>query len=184
MKFLLTMVLALIVSVPALGQRQHGKRVHDKAKVEKRVDKKGCPKCAALKKEVSKSERKRPAKSTKGCASKGKRGSRASKGRSFRASKRRSRRFSGRRVSSRRSSGRRASSRRSYARRGTFTKKARDVKKIMDSRRKSRLDINKDKRKKLGNMIRTGSGDFHKRFQGTKGESRRPDWRKFAEMRK
>ena len=144
MKFLLTMVLALIVSVPALGQRQHGKRVHDKAKVEKRVDKKGCPKCAALKKEVSKSERKRPAKSTKGRASKGKRGSRASKGRSLRASKRRSRRFSGRR----------ASSRRSYARRGTFTKKARDVKKIMDSRRKSRLDTNNDKRKKWRNVIR------------------------------
>ena len=144
MKFLLTMVLALIVSVPALGQRQHGKRVHDKAKVEKRVDKKGCPKCAALKKEVSKSERKRPAKSTKGCASKGKRGSRASKGRSFRASKRRSRRFSGRR----------ASSRRSHARRGTFTKKARDVKRIMDARKKSRLDTNNDKRKKWRNVIR------------------------------
>ena len=144
MKFLLTMVLALIVSVPALGQRQHGKRVHDKAKVEKRVDKKGCPKCAALKKEVSKSERKRPAKSTKGRASKGKRGSRASKGRSFRASKRRSRRFSGRR----------ASSRRSHARRGPSTKKARGVKRIMDARKKSRLDTNNDKRKKWRNVIR------------------------------
>ena len=35
MKYLLTMVLALIVSIPASAQRQHGKRVHDKAWVQR-----------------------------------------------------------------------------------------------------------------------------------------------------
>jgi len=37
MKYLLTLVLALIVSIPASAQRQHGKRTHDKAKVERVV---------------------------------------------------------------------------------------------------------------------------------------------------
>ena len=37
MKYLLTMVLALIISVPASAQRQHGKRTHDKTKVERVV---------------------------------------------------------------------------------------------------------------------------------------------------
>ena len=37
MKYLLTMVLALIVSIPASAQRQHGKRSHDKTKVERVV---------------------------------------------------------------------------------------------------------------------------------------------------
>ena len=164
MKYLLTMVLALLVSVPVVGQRvQHDKRAYGKAKVEKHVVEKGCPKCAALKKQVE-GMRKRMAevmkdkKAPKGRpGTRGKRGERSSRGRSSRSS--------GKRSTSRRSN--------SHSKKGPPAK----AKKAMESRRKEWLDINSDERKKWEDLIR-------KRLQGVNGESRRIDWRKFAQARK
>ena len=170
MKYLLTMVLGLIISVPAVGQRvQHDKRVYGKAKVEKHEDNKGCSKCAALKKQVEgmrkrMSEVMKDKKASKGRpATRGKRGERSSRGRSSR--------FGGNRSTSRRS--------------GPPSKKGppAKTKKAMEDRRKEWIDVNSDERKKWEDLIR-------KRLQGSineyrkTDESRKIDWRKFAEMRK
>ena len=170
MKYLLTMVLGLIISVPAVGQRvQHDKRVYGKAKVEKHEDKKGCSECAALKKQVAgmrkrMSEVMKRGKATEGRpATRGKRGERSSRGRSSR--------FGGNRSTSRRS--------------GPPSKKGppAKTKKAMEDRRKEWIDVNSDERKKWEDLIR-------KRLQGSineyrkTDESRKIDWRKFAEMRK
>ena len=164
MKYLFAMVLGLIISVPAVGQRvQHDKRVYGKAKVEKHEDNKGCSKCAALKKQVEgmrkrMSEVMKDKKASKGRpATRGKRGERSSRGRSSR--------FGGNRSTSRRS--------------GPPSKKGppAKTKKAMEDRRKEWIDVNSDERKKWEDLIR-------KRLQGTNRESRKIDWRKFAQMRK
>ena len=124
MKYMLTMVLGLIVSVPVLAQRHQGKRTHDRAKVEKHEDKKGCSKCAALKKQVA-GMRKRMAEVMKESTSKG-RGSRGKRG--FQRSS-----FRGR---SDRSGSKRSTSRRSRTRNVPPTKKAEATKKVNDTRKK------------------------------------------------
>ena len=155
MKYLLTMVLALIVSVPVVAQRHQGKRTHDRAKVEKHEDKKGCSKCAALKKQVA-GMRKRMAEvmKEKKAASKG-RGSRGKRG--FQRSS-----FRGR---SDRSGSKRSTSRRSRTRNVPPTKKAKDAKEMNDVR------------KKWEDMLK-------KRLKGTSIESRKIDWRKVAQSKK
>lgn len=147
MKYLLTMVLAIMFSVPALAQRQHSKGVHSKANIERHVGEKSCPKCIALKKEVV-GLRKRLEAATKGRpGAKGKRGGRSIRGRSPR------------------SGGKRGASRRSNTRRFPPTKKAKDSKEMKDVRKK-------------------WEGILKKRLNGTRIESRKIGWRKFAQSHK
>ena len=156
MKYLLTMVLAVMFSVPALAQRQHSKGVHSKANVERHVGEKSCPKCIALKKEVA-GLRKRLQKATDSRpGAKGKRGGRSIRGRSSRPGSKR------------------GTSRRS----GPPSKKGSSkIKKGMEARRKGWLDINSNERKKVEDLIK-------KRLKVINEESRKIDWRKFAQARK
>ena len=90
---------------------------------------------------------------------------------------------SGYKGRSSRSGSKRGTSRRSHARKGPPTKKGKGATEVNDGKRngpptkKQWLDINSDDRKKWGDILR-------RRLQGTNGESRRIDWRKFAQMRK
>jgi hypothetical protein len=158
MKYLLTMVLALIVSIPVSAQRHQGKRTHDKAKVVSTTKcDKDC-KCVCHKKDAKKHDHKKAA--SKGRGSRGKRGFQRSS-------------FRGR---SDRSGSKRSTSRRSRTRNVPPTKKAKDAKEVKDIRKKW-LDINSDERKKWGDALK-------KRLQDINKESRRVDWRKFARTRK